>query len=83
MASHTLYSLLFLVAYTLSCYTYLLWLIFDFFLLGGMKMSGSAGLFNKKKIVPRREPKGGRSGRWETHKKYGHPNCDSLGRTGL
>ena len=25
-------------------------------------------------FLPRREPKGGRSGRWETHKKYGHPN---------
>ena len=37
-------------------------------------MSGSAGLFKKnKKNLPRRETKGGRSGRWETHKKYGHP----------
>ena len=46
-----------------------------FVLLGGMKMSGSAGLFNKKiNNLPRREPKGGRSGRWETQKKYGHPN---------
>ena len=24
-------------------------------------------------FLPRREPKGGRSGRWETQKKYGHP----------
>ena len=32
-------------------------------------MSGSAGLFNQKKMLPRREPKGGRSGRWETQKK--------------
>ena len=37
-------------------------------------MSGSAGLFNKQIFfLPRREPKGGRSGRWETHKNYGHP----------
>ena len=43
--------------------------IIVFFLLGGMKMSGSAGLFNFFFFLPRREPKGGRSGRWETQKK--------------
>ena len=39
-------------------------------------MSGWAGLLNKKikNILPRRELKGGRSARWETQKKYGHPN---------
>ena len=46
-----------------------------FFLLGGMKMSGSAGLFNKKKfffyLVG--SPKVGRSGRWETQKKIRPP----------
>ena len=49
--------------------------IIVFFLWGGMKTSGSAGLFNKKtkKILPRREPKGGRSGRWETQKKIRPP----------
>ena len=40
------------------------------------KMRGSAGLFKKIKNLPRREPKGGRSGRWETQKKYGHPNVN-------
>ena len=51
-----------------------------FFLLGGMKMNGSAGLFNKKNIfLPRRELKGGRSGTWETQRKYGHPYTASWG----
>ena len=51
------------------------WYHWFFLLLGGMKMSGSAGLFNKPNFffLLHREPKGGRSGRWETQKKYGHP----------
>ena len=44
-------------------------------------MSGSAGLFKKKKmLLPRREPKGGRSGRWETQNKIRPPlHCIILG----
>ena len=51
--------------------------IIGFFLLGGIKMSGSAGLFNMSGsagfFLPRREPKGGRSGRWETQKQIRPP----------
>ena len=46
-----------------------------FFLLGGMKMSGSAGLFSKKKfffyLVG--SPKVGGAGDGKHKKKYGHP----------
>ena len=52
------------------------------FLLGYMKMSGSAGLFNKNFFLPRREPKGGRSGRWKHKKQYGHPYYDYNGNGG-
>ena len=47
-----------------------------FFLLGGMKMSGSAGMFNKKKIFFTSSG----AQRWaeremgNTKTKYGHPN---------
>ena len=60
MASHSLYwiySLLFLVAYTL-------WQPFVAYFRSDIDIIV---------FLPRREPKGGRSGRWETHKKYGHP----------
>ena len=82
MASHSLYwiySLLFLVAYTLwqpfVAYFRSDIDIIVFFLLGGMKMSGSAGLFNKKifffYLVG--SPKVGGAGDGKHKKKYGHP----------
>ena len=50
-------------------------IIVFFFLLGGMKMSGSAGLFNKKNfffyLVG--SPKVGGAGDGKHKKKYGHP----------
>ena len=55
---------------TTFCGLFLVWYWYHWFLLlGGMKMSGSAGLFKKTNFfLPRQEPKGGRSGRWETQK---------------
>ena len=51
-----------------------------FFLLGGMKMSGSAGLFSKKKkknyLVG--SPKVGGAGDGKHKKNYGHPNHDGI-----
>ena len=45
-----------------------------FFLLGGMKMSGSAGLFNKFFFYLVGSPKVGGAGDGKHTKKYGHPN---------
>ena len=48
--------------------------IIGFFWLGGMKMSWSAGLFNKKnKIFTSSGTQRWAERRWETQKKYGHP----------
>ena len=47
--------------------------IIGFFLLGGMKMSGSAGLFNKKKLFFTSPVKVGGAGDGKHKKKYGHP----------
>ena len=46
--------------------------IIVFFCWAGWKWVGRRDCLTKK-ILPHWEPKGGRSGRWETHKKYGHP----------
>ena len=55
--------------------------IIVFFLLGGMKMSGSAELFNKKNfffyLVG--SPKVGGAGDGKHKKKYGHPYIYTLG----
>ena len=53
--------------------------IIGFFLLGGMKMSGSAGLFNKKKKIFYLvgSPKVGGAGDGKHKKIYGHPNVST------
>ena len=90
--SHSLYwiySLLFfssLYFMTTFCGLFSVWYWYHcFFLLGGMKMSGSAGIFNKKFFFFKKiiffylvgSPKVGGAGDGKHKKKYGHPNPKS------
>ena len=66
---------------TIFCGLFSVWYWYHwFFFWAGWKWVGRRDcLRNKYKKLPRREPKCGRSGRWE--KKYGHPYNDQIYKT--